>query len=328
MRAAHRVLLVFLLVSLYGVVSLCQSIERTYRWTHGGRTWTWTIRISRDAYLLFHNLPRVPDLSVYVTTPYHDAPLSGLVAALRRGAAEAGLDQRETAEFVISFVQSVPYAFDWTSKGHNDYPRYPLETLVDGKGDCEDTSILAAALLRGLGCDVVLLFFPRTLAEPGHAAVGVWAEQIPEGVFYRFEGRDYYFLETTGEGWSVGEVPPDHVSRKAHVVKLRPSPYLMIEGVITTYTSGFVRDTYTVTVKVSNYGSATAFNTTAYAAFDAGSSRVWDQAQSQPVDLYPLQNLTFKLQVSVPRGELTRVVVKVWCSTGQQADWISTWFRP
>ena len=35
---------------------------------------------------------------------------------------------------------------------------YPIETLVDGTGDCEDTAILYVSLLRGVGHPVSMAF--------------------------------------------------------------------------------------------------------------------------------------------------------------------------
>ena len=38
----------------------------------------------------------------------------------------------------------------------------PLKTLIDGGGDCEDTTILVGAILRGLGEKTALIVTPRT----------------------------------------------------------------------------------------------------------------------------------------------------------------------
>jgi hypothetical protein len=80
---------------------------------------------------------------------------------------------------------------------------YPLETLLDGVGDCEDAVILAAALLKRLGYDVALLYYA------GHCALGVaGAEGLP-GDFVEDPqtGVRYFYGETTSEGWSLGQVP-------------------------------------------------------------------------------------------------------------------------
>ena len=55
----------------------------------------------------------------------------------------------EFAKFALAFVQGgITYALD---EPGFEYPLYPLETLVDGKGDCEDTTILYVSLLRAQG---------------------------------------------------------------------------------------------------------------------------------------------------------------------------------
>lgn len=99
--------------------------------------------------------------------------------------------------FVLTFVHhSARYELE---KG--EYPRYPTETLVDGVGDCEDFSILGAALLKLMGYEVALLLLP------GHAALGVaGAEGVP-GTFIEHVGQRYYYCEMTGGGWTIGQLP-------------------------------------------------------------------------------------------------------------------------
>jgi len=51
-----------------------------------------------------------------------------------------------TIENALAFVQkSVSYQLD---PAGSEYPRYPVETLVDGVGDCEDSAILYASIVR------------------------------------------------------------------------------------------------------------------------------------------------------------------------------------
>ena len=102
---------------------------------------------------------------------------------------------------VLAFVQAVPYSLDEDSTGTEDYWRYPVETVYDQTGDCEDTTILAAAVLRRLGHRV------GTLLLPEHAALAVEAPPGTPGAFVLHEGRAMYYCETTASGWRVGEVP-------------------------------------------------------------------------------------------------------------------------
>ncbi len=100
----------------------------------------------------------------------------------------------------LALAQSIPYSLDHDSMGLEEYWRYPIEMLYDQTGDCEDSSILAACLLFGLGHEVVMLLMP------GHAAIGVAAGEGFPSAERLVEGR-YFYCETTQEGWRVGQIP-------------------------------------------------------------------------------------------------------------------------
>lgn len=193
------------------------TIEQEYTWTYGGRSWALTYRFSTEHYQFFRTLPRTLDYTrytEYIEDPRDDQQLDGLLAALHRLAASAGLCPRETLHLVIAFVQAIPYAGEPC-----EYPRYPLETLVEKRGDCEDSAILAAALLQRMRFDVVLLAF----LDEKHMALGI-ATAPPAAVDrppYAWNGSSYYFVETTSVGWGIGEIPPYYRSDPT-VLSLRP----------------------------------------------------------------------------------------------------------
>jgi hypothetical protein len=140
-----------------------------------------------------------------------DAYLIELAHMINETAHDASFTERETINYVIAFVQSLPYAADNVSAPGNDYPKYPIETLFERGGDCEDTSILAAALLNQMGYDVALLI----LYNANHCAVGIAIDS--SGSYYEYEGTQYYYVETTGEGWRIGEIPPELEDTRANV---------------------------------------------------------------------------------------------------------------
>jgi hypothetical protein len=110
----------------------------------------------------------------------------------------------------------MPYTVDWETKSRDEYPRYPVETLFDRGGDCEDTSILVATLLDSLGIDVVLL----ELIDENHMAVGVNVP-VSYGTYYEYGGEEYFYLETTSDGWKVGQFPPDFSDGRVYIYPLR-----------------------------------------------------------------------------------------------------------
>lgn len=105
---------------------------------------------------------------------------------------------------VLKFVQScIPYSNDRDTTGHEDWARYPIETLVERTGDCEDVAILCAAVLARLGFQVVLLLYPR------HLAFGVAGANNLQGDYVEDPktGTRYYYGEATGDGWHLGQIP-------------------------------------------------------------------------------------------------------------------------
>ena len=102
-----------------------------------------------------------------------------------------------------------------------EYPRYPVETLVDEKGDCEDFSILAASILHCMGYQTALMYVP------GHAALGLAGTAGIDGVLKEHDGIRFYYCEMTGEGWKIGQLPDQHNETELTVVPI-PSPPLKV----------------------------------------------------------------------------------------------------
>ena len=101
------------------------------------------------------------------------------------------LTDDEYLEMVTSFVQQIPY--DNTTAGN---PRYPVEVIFDGKGDCDEKAILLNGLLSREGYDVALLAFPSLK----HVASGIRiniASNKPSFRVFSDGKRDYVYIETT-----------------------------------------------------------------------------------------------------------------------------------
>jgi hypothetical protein len=181
-------------------------VTQHYTWEYDYDDWIWDLPIPLELYVTYWERPR-PTSWVSWADMVHDsaddAYLAEMAHTINATAREASFTERETVNYVIAFVQSLPYTADNVSAPGNDYPKYPLETLFDRGGDCEDTSILVAALLDQMGYDVALLI----LYNANHCAVGIAIDA--SGSYYEYEGKEYYYLETTGEGWQIGEIPPE-----------------------------------------------------------------------------------------------------------------------
>ncbi len=88
---------------------------------------------------------------------------------------DANITKEEYAKLIIYFVQSqIQSCLDIENYNTTEYFALPYETLLTGKGDCEDCSILIVSLLKSIGIDSVLI------VTTGHALVGVPILDLPQ----------------------------------------------------------------------------------------------------------------------------------------------------
>jgi hypothetical protein len=195
------------------------DIVKRFEWEHNGRSYSWEISIPSRLHEHYRRMRRDPDYAVYVTEEGDDKYLELLCNELAE--ADARSDWSGKIDFVLSFVQSLEYSDD-NLTGYDEYPRYPVETLVAEGGDCEDTSILFASIVQQLGYGTALL----RLDGAKHMAAGVkisskaildWPEDYPL-TYYSSGGAEYAYAETTGPGWRIGEKPPWVVDGSAVVL--------------------------------------------------------------------------------------------------------------
>ena len=140
------------------------------------------------------------DVDKYITED--DSGIAAqIVEGIEKISQENGYVGKHRVNLIGTFVQSLRYIDD----GNIDTPRFPVETVFDGGGDCEDTSILLAAILDLEGYDVVLFNVPDV-----HTAVGISCVDC-EGTFIEYGGTRYYYIETSLEGtWEIGRIPEDY----------------------------------------------------------------------------------------------------------------------
>jgi len=291
-------------------------IEREYLWDYGGYSWTLSLSIPDSLYRYYGEKERIEteDYSVYVTHPDDDDYLGTIVQEFNRIALEEGYTEEEKVNLIITFVQSLPYTSDSVTTGFDEYPRYPIETLVEYGGDCEDTSILTAAFLDALYYDVVLI------NPPEHMAVGVGIDTY--GTYWELDGEKYFYLETTGEGWEIGEMPPEHESGTTYIYEMEPTP------IITHNWQATIQGTrLTLIVEVKNSGTSAARLIKVYGAFDAGDGLVWNPVESEPFNLNIGASATVQIELEAPADEHTRLIIGVVGTEGYLLDQsYSEWF--
>lgn len=176
----------------------------TYSWYDGINSWTYSLDIPIDVYQKYRQKTRPmltsrPDYAAYARDKGDDRVIANIVSTFKQGAAAQKYSETQFVYMMIRFVQSIDYVSDFDSTGCIEYPKYTLETLYDMSGDCEDTTILLAAMLKEAGYDVVLLMYPL------HMTVGLKCSGKATGTYFSYKGAKYYNIETTSYGWNIGQ---------------------------------------------------------------------------------------------------------------------------
>lgn len=194
----------------------------SYNWKYNNDEYQISYNFDPERYAYYKNqnhlIIEYKDYINFVTK--EERAVTDIALMLRNLSYEEGFDKLNEINFVMSFVQSLKYSEDNLTAGVGEYPRYPIETLVDQTGDCEDTAALLISLLEALDYEAAMILIPDAWENYGHAAVGVNLTGA-EGIYYiSNEGEEnemgYYYAETTAEGWKLGEMP-DLDSRSAYV---------------------------------------------------------------------------------------------------------------
>ncbi len=193
------------------------TLEKTFRWRFKQKLHTVTLNIPFQKYewAFQSTINRSPQtqpssskaMASFVTV--NDSVIESLADKLNDLAILNAYTDVEMVNFIMSFVQhNVHYWDDNASKNQEEYWRFPIETLVDGHGDCEDSSVLFASIIENLDFDAVLLFYIID-DDIGHLATGVSDITVPSGYFVSYLDKDYYYCETTSIGFTAGEIPND-----------------------------------------------------------------------------------------------------------------------
>lgn len=227
-------LLISVALSAHSVVECDGYYEVKHSWKCNGRECSITLNVGTDLYEYYRNdrehLAYKYRFNEDETEPNyygfmlseHDRPV---IRWLAREFYSRAASEEESIFLALTFVQSLPYAYDSDSKGEDEYMRYPVETLVDGYGDCEDKVALLAALLYEMDVDFILLVMPE------HMAIGVHCDEVDIPRYLLFQDKKYYFLETTMPNWSIGDIPDAYRSAEIEVVPVDATPSLLIKEV-------------------------------------------------------------------------------------------------
>lgn len=161
----------------------------------------------------------IPDCyRAMVNDPAQEPIYQDLLSGFRKIKSERNLDSDEYMELIAVYVQSLKY-----ETREENPAKFPVETVADQAGDCDDKSLLLAGLLSREGYSVALFSF----GPENHMALGVGSDDC------RYKNTNYTFLETTNLSY-IGIV----TEKLGNTVSLQSDPIIIPIGEGTkTYTS-------------------------------------------------------------------------------------------
>jgi hypothetical protein len=195
------------------------DVTREYTWDWNGNSYSVTMDIDYEDYQYAKNYYDIDERrqdrpyhdrdKTFVELSYQDPKMSRYtekMAGLLIDAYEEKNSNVTTSDYLnylLAFVQYLQYQTDEEYLGYTEYWKFPLETLFDEGGDCEDTAILYVAIAHesmerlGLDYDVALQILP------GHMCVAVKSKDIGA----QTNPYGYMYGETTAKNYKVGEIP-------------------------------------------------------------------------------------------------------------------------
>ncbi|MDD3069358.1 MAG: hypothetical protein PHR89_04095 [Bacilli bacterium] len=181
-------------------------VSKTYSFAYKGKSYVASVNVPRyrlDNYNL--NTYRLADGQKNLV---QDEYLVDFVNQIKQ---QVKTDDRQVlAEVLIAFVQnSISYEKDINLHGKDEYWAYPVETLINGAGDCDCKGTLLTALLRTAGFDALILMQENHLTS-------IVSDVQPYNnnnciVYVEYKGKQYYIIDGTGK-YGVGYYHPESVA--------------------------------------------------------------------------------------------------------------------
>jgi hypothetical protein len=164
-----------------------------------------------------------------VQDPSQESLYTAILAEADKIRLQEKLSDDEYFELITVYTQSLRY-----ETREQNPAKFPVETVVDLAGDCDDKSLLLAGLLSRAGYPVALLLF----VPESHMAVGVGSDK------YLYKNTGYTFVETTN--YSFVGVPTEKLGGN---LTLYSDPVIIpISNGTKFYTSGsetrYIHDMY------------------------------------------------------------------------------------
>ncbi len=195
-----------LILAVFSTISICLATDSAVVYqlldkTDGTAAYKLNVAIPQPLIEYYseksHRLISDDDFARFVT-PYALKPVADSIRSLYA-------DDEDFANGALMIVHQITYEETTPAK-------YPVETMTDGKGDCDLFSFIAASIMKAGGLNVALLHYENAT----HMNIGVHLSEAPKDArdnaySVSLNNVTYYVAECTGgnwtTGWRVGECP-------------------------------------------------------------------------------------------------------------------------
>lgn len=251
----------------------------TFKWDHDGTVHSINVSIPQILARRFESRDRYSslDYSVYILSQSDKHVIQNILDYFRTIRRRNHLSSVDFVNLVASFGQKLTYIPE-----EIEYPKYPVETLVDGGGDCEDKAILISKLLHQMGYNTALFFLPK------HCALGVEMRNIT-GSHVIYEGCKYFFLEPS-PNWKVGQIPDKYKGENIEVFKVESKPIITM-----TFKVSYTDQDAKFSIKVTNIGDRPSFNLLVRSALDPEDGYIYNSQEKTISRIEPSETVEISL---------------------------------
>lgn len=240
----------------FNLTSEGETYKVSYTWSYERQPHSYQVEIPKELFEFYQNKTHDRrDYAQYAVSEYDRELIQDLAKAFSEHGKKNKYSEDQIALNIISFVHTIPYTYDIDTTGQIEYPRYPVETLVEG-GDCEDRAILAAAIMYELGIDCILIHMED------HMALGLKDNGNFSGQSYMYDGTVYYYAGVTDGETTVGIISSGINATIIALYPLAQNP--VFSSKIDQYMVGFDDESYKYALQgiIENQGSGHGKNVT------------------------------------------------------------------
>lgn len=202
-----------------------KPIRKTITWKFGVDAYSLSYALNQNLIDYLEGRPQT-DVSIYFNESITPDIAQAVIEPLKKIVQEKGFHSRQAVAFLHAFaLNGFAYKDDLKTK-RGEHTSSLHETLASEFSDCEDRSILLAALIRGvLGFEVVALEYPNHISLAVH-----FPDFTPEETdeVYVYNGKRYLSSDPSCFG-ALGNANPDFKG-KDPIRFIRVGPLTMFEA--------------------------------------------------------------------------------------------------